>query len=239
MYTELMTPSACRLAKRAGFDYIVIDTEHNFAGIESVAWMCRTGRDIGLPVIVRAPAFSGHWLARYLDIGASGLLVPHVEDGTEAEAIVRSVKFPPLGTRGLGGGAHKDYAPSRPADLVCWENENLLVVVQIETTRGLENRREILSVAGIDAVFIGPNDLALSMGFPGELEHPQVHAAMLEIFEAARTSSVVPGLHVFDRSAAKRWLAAGARFLCFSTEFGLMEHAARDALAEIRGHTEA
>ncbi|MGD9520288.1 MAG: HpcH/HpaI aldolase/citrate lyase family protein [Armatimonadota bacterium] len=238
MYTELLSPAACHVAKGAGLDFIVLDTEHNFAGVESVAWMCRTGRDIGLSVIIRAPAFEGQWLSRYLDLGASGLLVPHVEDGAETEAIVRSIKFPPEGERGLGGGAHRDYGPTSPADLVRWENENLLLVVQIETRRGHKNRSEIMGTKGVDALFIGPNDLALSLGYPGQLEHPEVQQAMLDIFEAAENAGVAPGLHVFDVAGARYWLSRGARFLCYSSDVSLIERGCREALAQIRDNRE-
>ncbi len=239
MYSELISPAACRTARDAGFDFIVIDTEHNWAGIESVAWMCRTGRDIGLEVIIRAPAFEGQWLNRYLDIGASGVLIPHVEDGEQARAIVRSIKFPPVGTRGLGGGAHRDYGPAAAADLVAWENENLVLVVQIETQRGLDNRAEIMGTGGVDALFIGPNDLALSMGYPGQLEHPAVQQAMVDIFDAAKAAGVAPGLHVFDVPTAKRWLAEGARFLCYSSDLGFIRQGSREALSRIRDGREA
>jgi len=234
MFCEMMSPGACRLVRDVGFDFLVLDTEHNFAGVESIAWMCRTGRDLALDVIVRAPAFQGQWLARYLDLGASGVLVPHVDNAEQAHAIVHSVKFPPWGHRGLGGGAHGHYAPRRPAELVAWENENLAVIVQIETREGWRNREEILAVEGVDAVFIGPNDLALSLGFPGELDRPEVEQAMVEIFEAAQAAGVAPGLHVFDVPGAQRWLARGARFLCYSSDQGLIAAAARQALSALR-----
>lgn len=235
MYCEMFTPAACRIAKKSGYDFVIIDTEHNMAGVETVAWMCRAGRDIDLPVIVRAPAFEGQWLTRYLDLGAAGLLVPRVETADETAAIVRAIKYPPEGVRGLAGsGGHTDYASPNPAELVRWANENLLLAVQIETRTGLENRHEILSVSGVDALFIGPYDLSLSLGRPGELDHPQVVAAMDAIFAAAKEHGVAPGMHVFDVPGALKWLDRGARFLAYSTELALIERASREALSQLR-----
>lgn len=235
MYCELLSPGACRVAKEAGYDFIIIDTEHHLAGIETVAWMCRAGRDIGLPVIIRAPAFEGQWLSRYLDLGAAGLVVPRVEDEGQATAIVRSIKYPPVGVRGMGGGAHRDYRPVPTAQLAAWANDNVLLAVQIETRKGLENREAILGVDGVDAVFIGPNDLALSMGYPGQLDHPDVEQAMCNIVEAARTMGVAPGLHVFDVPGAMKWMERGARFLCYSSDLGLIISSSRQALRQLRG----
>jgi len=236
MYCEMFTPGACRIAKKAGYDFVIIDTEHNMAGVETVAWMCRAGRDIDLPIVVRAPAFEGQWLTRYLDLGAAGVLIPRVETADETRAIVRSIKYPPEGVRGLAGsGGHTDYASPGASELVRWANQNILLAVQIETRVGLENRHEILAVDGVDALFIGPNDLSLSLGRPGELDHPDVVAAMDAIFEAAKEHGVAPGMHVFDVPGARNWLAKGARFLAYSTELALIERASREALAQLRG----
>ncbi|MCX7598225.1 MAG: aldolase/citrate lyase family protein [Armatimonadetes bacterium] len=235
MYCEMLTPAACRIAKNAGYDFVIIDTEHNMAGVETVAWMCRAGRDVGLPIVVRAPAFEGQWLTRYLDLGAAGILVPRVETADETAAIVRAIKYPPEGVRGLAGtGPHTDYERPDAGELVRWANENLLLAVQIETRQGLENRHKILSVRGVDALFIGPYDLSLSLGRPGELDHPDVVAAMDAIFETAREHGVAPGMHVFDVAGARKWLDRGARFLAYSTELALIERASREALSELR-----
>jgi 4-hydroxy-2-oxoheptanedioate aldolase len=236
MYCELFSPAACRIARNAGYDFIIIDTEHNMAGVETVAWMCRAGRDVGLAVAVRAPAFEGQWLNRYLDLGAAGLLIPRVETAEETAAIVSTIKYPPLGVRGIAGnGGHTDYTSPRAADLVAWANDNILLAVQIETRRGLDNRDAILATEGVDALFIGPNDLALSLGHPGELTHPEVVAAMEAIFQAAKDHGVAPGMHVFDVPGARRWLDAGARFLAYSTELALISEGSRQALEQLKG----
>jgi 2-dehydro-3-deoxyglucarate aldolase/4-hydroxy-2-oxoheptanedioate aldolase len=236
MIAESFSPGICRVVKLAGYDFIIIDTEHSLAGVETVAWMIRAGRDIGLAVIVRAPAFEGQWLNRYLDLGAAGILIPRVEDAEQCRAIVNTIKYPPVGIRGLATVAgHSDYDPPPTPELVAWANENLLLAVQIETQKGLDNRQDILSVPGVDALFIGPNDLSLSMGYPGGLDHPAVLAAMDDIVATAKACGVAPGMHVFDIPGAKKWLAAGAKFLAYSSDLALILSGSRQALAELRG----
>ncbi|MBC7288912.1 MAG: hypothetical protein H5T86_12920 [Armatimonadetes bacterium] len=235
MICELLSPGACHIAKNSGFDYVIVDTEHNLAGVETVAWMCRVGIDCGLPVLVRAPAFEGQWLSRYLDLGAAGLIVPRIDNASQAEAVVRAVKYPPRGVRGLAtGGPHTSYSPPPAEELIRWANDNLLVALQIETTEGLANCDEILAVEGVDAVFVGPGDLSLRLGHPHDFDHPEVVGAIEEIFAAARAHGVAPGIHISTLAHARRWLAAGARFLCYSSDLGLMITAARTALSEIR-----
>lgn len=235
MFSHLHGPAACRVAQRCGFEFVIFDTEHSRPGVETLSWLFQAARDISLPAIVRAPAFEGQWPTRYLDLGAAGNLIPRVETPEEAEAIVRMLKYPPEGARGWGsGGALDDY--SRPADPDYPEQANAanLVVVQLETRAGWEARDEIFSVPGIDASFIGPNDLSLSLGLPAQYEHPSVVQAMDDIFESAAAHGVAPGMHCFDIESTTNWLKRGALFMAFSSDLWLMADAAHSGLQAIR-----
>ncbi len=237
MLGELTSAGACRIVKEAGYDFVIFDTEHHASGIETVARLLRSARDIGLQTYIRAPGFRGQWPARYLDLGADGLIFPHVESGEQARAIVEQVKYAPEGKRGLATGiAHDDYRAEPAAEFVKAANAATLVAVQIETAAGLQAREEIVSVAGVDAVFIGPNDLSLSLGIPGQLDSPEMVSAIEEIFAAADAAGVAPGMHVFDMQSAMKYLDAGCRFLCFSSEVSLFVQGSGAALAELRGH---
>jgi 2-keto-3-deoxy-L-rhamnonate aldolase RhmA len=235
MLTELTSPGACLAVQQAGYDFVIFDTEHNRCGIETMSWLLRSGRDIGLPVIVRAPAFEGQWPTRYLDLGAGGNLFPRVETADEAARIMRAIKYPPQGARGLGTNTgHDNYAAQPAPEFTQAANADLMVVMQLETEAGWANRDDIFSVPGIDATFIGPNDLSLSMGLPGQLSHPKVLAAMQDIFDSARAHGVAPGIHAFDVPAAVRFLKMGATFLAFSSELWLFVQSSKSALAEIK-----
>jgi len=235
MIMELHSPGACIVTKNAGYDFVIFDTEHNRPGIETVSWLLRVGKDNGLPVIVRAPAFEGQWPTRYLDLGAAGNLFPRIETAEEAERAVRAVKYPPMGTRGLGTNTgHDDYAVKPAAEFTSEMNQDLMVIAQLETEKGWAHRDEIFSVPGIDATFIGPNDLSLSLGLPGQLQHPRVLSAMEDIFQSARDHGVAPGIHAFDVERAVQFINMGATFLAYSSEMSLYLKASREGLEEIR-----
>lgn len=237
MLGEMASPGTCRIVREAGYDFVIFDTEHHWPGLETVAWLLRSARDIGLQAYVRAPGFRGQWPARYLDLGCDGLIFPHVESVEQAREIVSQVKFPPDGHRGLGTNiAHDDYCAQPAAEFTRERNANTFVAVQIETAKGLENRAEIVAVEGVDAVFIGPNDLALSLGLPGELGHPKMVQAIEDIFAAALKAGVAPGMHAFDVEMALKYLDAGCRFLCFASEVALFVRGSQEALGAIREH---
>lgn len=237
MFLEVASPGTCQMIKQAGYDFVIFDTEHSWYGVETIAGFIRTARDIGLLVIVRAPAFQGHWLARYLDLGADGLVCPHVDDAEQAADIIRQTKYPPVGERGMANNiAHDEYVARPMLDFCREADEEILVIAQIETAAGHANREGILSTPGIDAVFIGPNDLSLSMGFPGQHSHPQVVQAMEDIFESARRNNVAPGLHGFTVEATQNWLNKGARFVCHRADISLIIDGSRRDLEILRQH---
>jgi 2-keto-3-deoxy-L-rhamnonate aldolase RhmA len=237
MLGEMLSPGTCRIVREAGYDFVIFDTEHHWPGLETVAWLLRAAREIGLQAYIRAPGFRGQWPARYLDLGCDGLIFPHVETAEQAQEIVNQVKFPPDGKRGLGTNiAHDDYSAKPAGEFTRRQNAETVVAVQIETALGLENRQAILAVDGIDAVFIGPNDLSLSLGLPGQLDSPQVVQAIEDIFASAQAAGVAPGMHVFDVEMAKTYLDAGCRFLCFASEVSLFVRGSQEALGTLREH---
>ncbi len=237
MFLEVTSPGTCRMLQAAGYDFVIFDTEHSWYGIETIARFVRSARDIGLLVLVRAPAFQGHWPARYLDLGADGLVCPHVDTPEQAADIIRQTKYPPLGERGMANAvSHDDFVARPMTQFTTDANDEILVVVQIETVAGLANREGILGTAGVDAVFIGPNDLSLSMGLPGELEHPDVVRAMDEILASARAHQVAPGLHGFSVEGTRKWLDRGARFVCHRSDISLLVEGSQRDLTVLREH---
>ncbi len=235
MFCDLHSPAACRVAQQCGFEFVIFDTEHSRGGVETLSWLFRAARDIDYTAIVRAPAFEGQWPTRYLDLGASGNLIPRVETAEEAERIVAMLKYPPDGERGWGsGGPHDNYDSKPSPDYPAQANAANIVVVQLETRAGWEARDEIFSVPGIDATFIGPNDLSLSLGYPRQFEHPEVVGAMDDIFESAAAPGVAPGMHCFDVASTIKWLKRGALFMAFSSDLWLLSEAAMSGLGEIR-----
>ena len=172
---QLRSPDAVRALAAAGLDWVFFDAEHGAFGLETLQDLMRVAVASGLCPIVRVADLQYALIARALDCGAQGVLLPRVESPELLEKAVSWTRFPPMGTRGYGLAAPQlDYEPISIPDAIAHVNDNVLVVLQIETRAALERIDELLSVPNIDAVLIGPGDLSISLGVPGELDHPSL-----------------------------------------------------------------
>ena len=184
-------PELVELIAGAGFDWIMIDCEHGSHDYDSVLAMTMACELHGITPIVRPPVNRPEVILRYMDRGAMGVQVPHVNTKEEAIAAVRAVKFHPEGDRGLGGG-RKSLGMST-SEFVQASNRETLVCVQIEHKEGVENLDEILMVEGVDVFFIGPSDLSQSLGYPGQRDHPEVQRVVSEAFAKIRAAGKPAG----------------------------------------------
>ena len=161
------SPAVLYAAKQAGLDFMLYDCEHGIIPYEKLHDLMLCGNALDLPSIVRVPELSRAWVSRILDFGAAGVMVPMMETREQAQKLAEWAKYPPLGRRSYSGGAHTGYAASGGHSFhMEQDNSHTVTIAQIETARGLENAEEILSAEGIDAVMIGPADLAISLGHP-------------------------------------------------------------------------
>jgi 2-keto-3-deoxy-L-rhamnonate aldolase RhmA len=232
---QLRSAEIARVYAAAGFDWIFLDTEHGGFDIETVQDICRVANLANIAPIVRATDVQYPLIARALDCGAQGIIFPRVESPELLERAVSWTQFPPKGARGFGlAGPQTGYGTHTMGQVIDHMNANTLVVLQIETRRAFEARNELLSVAGIDAVLIGPADLSVSLGVPGEFQHP----CMVETIEAIRDScvrfGVAPGLHARSSALAKFWRDRGMLFLSCSNEVALLQERASEVIAELR-----
>ena len=222
-FAQLASPEIARILAAAGFDWAFIDTEHGWFGIETVREVCYASVRAGLCPIVRVVSLEYGLIARALDCGAQGVMFPRVESVELLERAVSWTKFPPEGVRGCGlNAAHIDYAKASIAEVVEHANANTMVVLQIETRRAVEMRDELLSVQGIDAVMVGPVDLSISLGVPGEFQHPKMVEAMEQIRDSCIAHGVAPGTQTRTLPLAKFWKERGMRFLGCSSEVGML-----------------
>jgi 2-keto-3-deoxy-L-rhamnonate aldolase RhmA len=232
---QLRSPEIARVYAAVGFDWIFLDTEHGGFDIETVQDICRVANLVNIAPIVRVTDVQYPLIARALDCGAQGIIFPRVESPELLERAVSWTRFPPKGARGFGlAGPQTGYGAHTMGEVIDHMNANTLVVLQIETVRAFEARNELLSVAGIDAVLIGPADLSVSLGVPGEFQHPR----MVETIEAIRDScvrfGVAPGLHARWSALAKFWRDRGMLFLSCSNEVALLQERASAVIAELR-----
>ncbi|MGH9661009.1 MAG: HpcH/HpaI aldolase family protein [Bryobacteraceae bacterium] len=235
-FGQLRSPEIPKLLAAAGFHWAFIDTEHGGFDLETVQDICRVAQMVGLAPIVRVGDMQYSLVARALDCGAQGIIFPRVESVELLERAVGWTKFPPLGVRGYGlTPLNIDYEKASFPQIIEHMNANTMVVFQIETRRGLEMRDELLAVPGIDAVMIGPADLSISLGVPGEFQHPAMVEAMEQVRDSCDRRGVAPGTQTRTPQLARFWRERGMRFLGCSNDTGMMYDRAVELVSLIAG----
>ena len=234
-WLTLPDPTAAQLMARAGFDWLTVELEHTPVTFETAAQSFALIAASGTVPLARVPWNTVENIKRVLDTGAWGIVVPMVNSRAEAEAAVAAARYPPLGRRSIGGQLHAANFGTDPATYYERANEEILVVIMAEDVRAVEAADDILSVPGIDAVFIGPNDLCNSMGKRPVFESPDPEfvVAVNRILQAAQTHGVPAGIHVSDAAAARRRSKQGFQFLAIGSEAGFMLAKARETLREL------
>jgi 2-dehydro-3-deoxyglucarate aldolase/4-hydroxy-2-oxoheptanedioate aldolase len=232
---EFNTPGIARIMAEAGADFVVFDMEHTGWSVETIKTLIATTRSTSLVPIVRVPATYYDFIARVLDMGTLGVMVPMVESAEQAQAIVAAAKYPPVGRRGAAFGvAHDDYAGGDIAPKIESANREGLLLPQIETAAGLANVDAIAAVPGVNVLWVGQFDLSLSLGIPGELKHPRMIAAMDEVVAACRRHGKTAGIMAPDLATGKQLLQQGFRMMSYSGDLWVYQAALREGLAALR-----
>ncbi len=214
VFLGIPSPALVEIAGLAGFDFVVVDNEHGPAGIETTEQLLRAAGAIGIPPVVRVSSHRGDEILRTLDIGASGVQVPQVNNGPQAMAVVKAAKYPPQGARGAAfSNRAAGFGFQGGLDHVKRSNEETLVIAHIETHHAVKNLDSIVRVRGIDVLFIGPNDLSFSMGFGGRPNHPEVQKTVIDCIERIHAAGLVPGVAVQGSADFRRLSEVGARYL--------------------------
>jgi 4-hydroxy-2-oxoheptanedioate aldolase len=214
-----------------GFDAIFIDTEHGTAGWAEVEDMVRAAESYGATPIVRVQSNDPSTIARALDRGAGGIQVPHVNTASEAHAVVQAAKFAPVGHRGIGGG--RTAYGRQLHEYTQQANDETAIVVMLEEVEALDNLDAILAIDHIDAFFVASGDLSQSMGFPGEVGHPKVQAAIDRAIQRIREKGRAPGV-VTTPATVQRYRDLGALLLYVSLG-DLFSPSAKDFLSRVNG----
>jgi len=222
MWVTSGSPVVAEICAGSGLDWLLIDTEHTPTGLETVQSLLQTIAAYPITPMVRAPSGDAVALKQLLDLGAQNLLVPMVDSAEEAEAVVRAVRYPPRGVRGVGSALSRSARWNRVEGYLPNADEFTSLFVQIESTAGVAAAAEIAAVDGVDGVFVGPSDLAASMGLLGQQTHPDVTAAVLGTFEAVRAQGKPVGVNAFDPTQAQRYLDAGASFVLVGADVTLL-----------------
>lgn len=214
----------------AGLDWALVDMEHSPNGLESVLTQLQALAAYPVTPVVRVPSNDAVTIKQVLDLGAQTLLVPMVSSAKEAQAAVEATRYPPRGRRGVGSALARSARWNRVEGYLQHADDHVSLLVQIETTAGVEAAGEIAAVDGVDGVFVGPSDLSASMGLLGQQTHPDVVAAVHRTFEAVRAAGTPVGVNAFDPAVAERYAEAGARFILVGADVALLARGA-EALA--------
>ncbi|MCG1041059.1 2-dehydro-3-deoxyglucarate aldolase [Mycetohabitans sp. B8] len=239
LWLSLGSPTAAEALTHAGFDWLCIDMEHAPNDTHDVVEQLRAIAAAHLPTeaIVRVPSHDGWLVKRVLDAGARTLMFPNVETAEDAARIARLTRYPTSGAldglRGVAGavraaayGARRDYLQTA--------NEQIATIVQVESSRALEQVDAIAATPGIDMVFVGPADLAASLGHLGDIRHPDVQQAIATVLQATRRAGVGAGIFAADVATARQARDAGFNGIALAADLSWMVCAARDALQEVR-----
>ncbi|MER6426002.1 aldolase/citrate lyase family protein [Streptomyces sp. NPDC001137] len=223
------TVDIAAIAHTAGFDSVYIDMEHSSFPLEAAGQICMACTSLGVTPLVRVPGLDPFFIARVMDAGAMGIVVPGVQSADEALAAVRAVKHAPLGERSLAGNAPQLLYRSLPADQTVRElDQASMVVTQIESQAGLDAAAAIAAVDGVDILFVGASDLSVELGVPGQVDHPEVHKAFLHVIDACRAHGKAVGIGGLGGrpDLVRQYLELGAGYVSTGNDISFLSAAA-------------
>ncbi|MDR1981444.1 MAG: aldolase [Tannerellaceae bacterium] len=222
----------------SGFDFVILDMEHGPVGFSGLQQLIRGAEASGILPIVRTYDSSETAVSKALDLGAKGIQAPQIQSAEEAEEVVRVAKYFPDGERGVCRFVRAANYSSTPRNDYFKEANEALVILQVEGRQALDQLDSILSVKGLDILFIGPYDLSQSLGVPGQVSHPVVVEAIGKITEQAKKAGVVTGVFCDTFEAAALWRKAGIQYLSYSVDVGIYTEACTQIVRQLHANTE-
>jgi 2-keto-3-deoxy-L-rhamnonate aldolase RhmA len=218
---EFFTPGIGPMLDACGMDFVIFDMEHGRCDIGLMEQMIASCRGSGIVPMARVPDLNFSPLSRVLDVGARGVMVPRVETRQQTEEIVRQLKYAPQGRRGVALGVAHDLYRAAGAEFFAQANEEITVIIQVETVKAFENLDAIISVPGVDVAWVGHYDLTVSMGIPAQFDNPQVLEAMDELLGGCKRHGVAPGFLPPTPESALHWIRKGFRMMSLGSDIGV------------------
>lgn len=234
LWIGLADANAAELLAGTGFDWVLLDGEHAPNDPRVVLEQLRAVAPYPVNPVVRPVQGEVALVKQYLDIGAQTLLVPMIDTAEQARCMVRAMRYPPEGIRGMGAALARASRWNQIPDYVHAANAQMCLLVQAETVTAIRNLQEIAQVDGVDGVFFGPVDLSASMGFPGQAGHPEVQRVILDGIATVRAAGKAAGILATDPRLAQRYLDAGALFVAVGVDTSLLVHAASQLIRQFR-----
>jgi 4-hydroxy-2-oxoheptanedioate aldolase len=226
LWNSIPGPLVAEALAGCGFDWLVIDTEHAPTDVPDVLAMLQAMAPYPVSPVVRPASNDAVLIKRLLDFGAQTLIIPYVQSAAEARAAVDAIRYPPKGIRGVAGLTRASRF-GRVTDYAARAEQELCLILQVETALALSRIEEIAAVEGVDGLFIGPADLAASMGHPGQPGHPEVVAAIEDAIHRITAAGLPAGILTTDPAFARACIGWGTRFTAVGLDIGLMLQGAR------------
>lgn len=234
VFSKTCDPAFIETMGYAGADYVIIDLEHGPNSVQSVQNLIRGAQVAGIMPIVRVKESCASVMSEVLDIGAGGIQVPQITTREEAENVIKRTKFAPVGERGVCRFVRAAQYSAKNRFEYFKDANNTVTILQIEGQEGIDNLDDIISVEGIDVIFIGPYDLSQSLGVAGQIDHPMVEKKMLEIIKSCAEKGITVGTFVDTVENARKWQKLGVKYISYSVDMGIFYEAMRDILKSIR-----
>jgi 2-keto-3-deoxy-L-rhamnonate aldolase RhmA len=235
--SEVRNPSVASMLATAGLDFFIVDMEHGSYDWETMAGLIAVARGAHIAPVVRIPEIRRETVLKPLDAGASCLLVPMVDHVAQAEEIVRHAKYAPQGGRGTAlRRAHSHYRPGEPVGYMERANAETTIAIQIESRTALENVEALAAVPGVDVLFVGPFDLSISLGLPGQTWSDELRDAYRRVARAAQAQDKAAGIHLTDVEKARSVRDEGFRMLSVSSDIDLLIDRAASIAEGLRPH---
>ncbi len=231
--SEIAAPNIIRIYHACGLDFVIVDCEHGAFDYSQVAALAAVGNGVKLPIFVRIPCVSREPIQKYLDAGVDGLVIPMMESAEMAQEAISFTKYAPMGRRGASTmRPHSEYNPGKLADYMARANRRTMVLAQIETKEGLRNASKIVGTKGLDGLFIGPNDLSIDFGNPGEFHTPEMESAVRTIISVSREAGKLSGVISSDMAYLKWCRSEGMRLFSCNSEVGLLVQRVKSMMDE-------
>jgi 2-keto-3-deoxy-L-rhamnonate aldolase RhmA len=235
MIIEFTGRSTAQIADNAGLDFVVIDTEHTGLSAAQVADLITWFKATTVAPFVRIPQIQYHFVARTLDFGALGLMVPNVKTGAEAKAIVNAAKYAPAGQRGIMlGNTNTDFKGVNPPEFLDYANRNTTIICQIESVEGIENLEAIATTQGVDVLWVGHFDLTQSMGIPGQFHDPRFLDSLKKVVDVAAAHGLGAGIQPANLEQAQEWMEIGYNVISYSGDFSVYATALTQAVQGVQ-----
>ncbi|MDR0681588.1 MAG: aldolase [Dysgonamonadaceae bacterium] len=233
-FMKTVDPAFVECAGHAGFDFVILDMEHGPASFSDLQNLIRGAEASGLVPIVRTYDSSETAISKALDLGAKGVQIPQIQSADEAKEVVKAAKYFPKGERGVCRFVRAANYSSTPRNEYFELANEALIILQVEGKQVLNKLDSILSVEGLDILFIGPYDLSQSLGVPGQVSHPSVVEAIKNISEQAKKAGIVTGVFCDTFEAADLWRGAGIQYLSWSVDVGIFTEACSNIVTNLK-----